>query len=252
MSWEKDRGLLLGDGLFETIRVESGAPLLLDRHMARLARSAERLAMPLDIGVVADRLRAEAQDVSEVSSMRVTVTRGPGPRGLMPPSDAKLRVVVSTAKVGPRSAGPISIAVSSVRRNAGSPTASMKTVGYLDNVLARMEVEGLADDALMMNTDDHPVCTTIGNLLVLKPGGWTTPLASLGGLLPGIVREVLLEENAIAEGEVSLEDCRRYPLARSNSLVGVQALSIDGGVSPDTRAAEELTRVLAAAERREQ
>ncbi|HYC68073.1 aminotransferase class IV, partial [Brevundimonas sp.] len=80
-----DRGLLLGDGVFETLRVEAGAPCRLERHLARLRAGAALLdlAVPLDDGAIAAAMAAllEAHGLA-AASLRLTLTRGSGPRGL--------------------------------------------------------------------------------------------------------------------------------------------------------------------------
>ena len=85
-----DRGLLLGDGLFETLRVSGGRPLRLDRHLARLRAGAEILGLPvpLDDAEFAAAMAAllARRGLSE-ASLRLTLTRGPAPRGLLPPAE---------------------------------------------------------------------------------------------------------------------------------------------------------------------
>lgn len=247
-----DRGFLLGDGVFETLRAEGGRPLLLERHLARLKRSAAIIGLDFD-PATAERRVADALDNISTgpASVRLTLSRGSGPRGLLPPRLASPLTIAQAAKAGPRSINPVKAAFSSIRRNAGSPTGSLKTLGYLDNILARMEVEPDAEEAIMLNTDGYPACTSIGNILVKTKEGWVTPPASLGGILPGIVREVLLEKGAISEAEVTQHDLQTLPLARTNSLIGVQPMVLDYGAPAEEAEVASLTAVLEEAESQE-
>lgn len=246
----QDRGFLLGDGLFETLRVRDGKPLLLARHLRRMAKAAERLKLPLcreDIAVWAKTAAAGCPS----ASLRITVTRGPGPRGLLPPSDPQPTVLISTHDNGPRNPSTAKVIISSVHRNAKSPTSQMKVLSYMDQVLARQEAQAAgAGDAIMLSTTGEAASTSMANLLALSPDGWITPPLS-AGILPGIVREVLLERGAVQEQSISPADLQRWPLARSNSLLGVEPLTLEGGAAADMAEAQRLTAVLEQAESEE-
>ena len=86
-----DRGFTLGDGIFETMRAQAGRIHCLDAHLERLRRSAERLRIPLPLGfselpgALTNTLVANNLDSGD-AALRLTLTRGPGPRGLPPPA----------------------------------------------------------------------------------------------------------------------------------------------------------------------
>ncbi|NRA30440.1 MAG: aminotransferase class IV [Parvularculaceae bacterium] len=247
-----DRGFLLGDGIFETLRVESGTPLLSERHLRRLARAADVLGFIPPLERVREAVAEALRPCSEgAHSMRITVTRGPGPRGLLPPAEPVPTVLVTVAEAGPRSTRLVTASLASIRRNAASPSTQIKSLGYLDNILARQQAEEGCDDVIMLNTDDFVACTSIGNIFALTPQGWVTPAVHLGGILPGIVREVLLERGPVREAELTSDDLSQYPLARSNSLMGVQPMRVVGGAVPDETAVGRLTEVLEEVERLE-
>ena len=253
IAWN-DRGVMLGDGLFETLRIENARPLLFARHLKRLQTSGDKLGLKIPMQQVKN--AAEQAIVAEnvtSGSLRITVTRGPGPRGLVPPAKPQPTVFATVTPVGPRPSADaiVNASVSTIRRNAGSPTGAMKTLSYLDNVLARQEAESGCDDVIMMNTNGFPACTSIANILVLMDKGWMTPALDLGGVLPGIIREVLIEKAAVQEKELTLADLQKYPLARCNSLVGVQPLQLLGGPMPDLEAIRKLRAALEATERGE-
>jgi len=247
-----DRGLLLGDGVFETIRVEQGRPLLFERHLRRLSNATETLGFAAPIKEVRSKVRAALAESSDgFHSLRMTVTRGVGPRGLLPPDNPQPTVLVSMSPAGARPNAVVHASLSGVRRNAASPSTQIKSLAYLDNILARQQAAPGCEDVIMLNTDGFPACTSIGNMLALTNQGWVTPAFEIGGILPGIVREVLIEKGHVRETRLTLAEARRLPLARSNSLVGVQPLKLVDGCDPALSAIEQLTKALQAAERSE-
>lgn len=253
MIGEQDRGFLLGDGVFDTMRVEDGRGLLHRRHSRRLMAALKAVGLSVDAArIEAEQTEAMASLGRETGSLRTTISRGEGPRGLLPPDDPMPTISVSAAPVGPRSIDAVSAVVSRIARNEGSPLSRIKSLSYQDQVLVALEARAAgAADAVMLNNRGEAACTSMANLLALTDEGWVTPPLS-AGVLPGIVREVLIEERAVTEATVGIEDLHALPLARSNSLVGVQPLALKGGAAPDKGAVKVLTEALGRAERREQ
>jgi branched-chain amino acid aminotransferase len=245
-----DRGFNLGDGLFETMRCEGGRLLLLERHLARLSSAAEIISLPIDWALVRASLALACDGFPDAAaSVRLTISRGTGPRGLLPPANARPVVVVTAAPAQPRSGGRIAAIVAKVRRNQHSPLSRMKSMSYQDQVLARMEAAAAgAEDAIMLNGEGAPASTSCANLFALVGGSWRTPPVKTG-LLPGIMRGVLLEKGAVEERPLSLDEVLRAPLARTNSLVGAEPLTLEGGAAPAEAETRRLTEILAAAER---
>ncbi len=186
-----DRGLLLGDGVFETIAVRNGVARRLPAHLARLRLGAAVLDIPLPqtdehLGaLVHDTLTANALTEAVI---RVTLTRGPGGRGIVAPPEPKPTLMISVA---PKPALPEParvIIAQDTRRNEFSPLAQIKSLNYLDNVIARQEaVAQNADDALLLNTAGRVAESTVANIFVLVNGGLITPPISEGAL-PGVMR----------------------------------------------------------------
>ena len=236
----RDRGLLLGDGLFETLLCRSGRPLDLAPHFQRLAEGARRLGIPLAMTedetarAIAALLDAEAL-TDGTAALRITLTRGPGARGLLPPRDGDPTVMISAeawSRPGPAAAAVIA---AGVRRNEHSPCASLKTLNYLDNVVARREAEERgADEALMLNTAGRLCCGSASNLfLVLDDRLATPPLAD--GALPGITRAAILERAPHLGIAVEERPLPAQALASArglfvtNSLIGLRCVtSVDG------------------------
>ncbi|GGY55475.1 aminotransferase class IV [Parvularcula lutaonensis] len=245
-----DRGFLLGDGLFSTLRVEGGRALLLSRHLDRLDQSGAILELPVDRHAIEADIAAAIEAHGDApGSMRITLSRGTGPRGLLPPPGPSVRRVITIAPAGPRRCEPVSAIVSTHRRNDFSPLSRMKSLSYQDQVLARMEAAGKgASDAVMLNTRSEPASTSMANLLARTKNGWVTPPVC-AGILPGIVRAVLLEAREVTEAAISQADLASLPLARTNSLVGVEPLALQGGALPDIEGVRRLTQALEAAEK---
>lgn len=247
----QERGLLLGDGLFETLRIESGKPLLLKRHLKRMEGAAAALGFHPDWTALEDTARKAAAD-SETASMRITVFRGSGPRGLLPPKPPEHRTLISVSPSGPRQPVLRSVIIADTRRNEGSPLSRMKCVSYADQVIARMEADAVGcDDAIMLNNKDEPASTSCANLLVKTAAGWVTPPVEVG-LLPGIVREVLIDKGVVAEATLTLVEIRTHQILRTNSLIGVEPLQLEGGPVAEPPDYAALTETLIAAEKSEE
>lgn len=195
-----DRGLLLADGLFETISVFGGTPFRLGYHLDRLAAGARTLGFAID-RTAAERavaaLVARAQDGRGV--VRVTVTRGSGPRGLAPPPSPRPTTFAALAPWTPAiAATPVRLATLVTRRNETSPLSRLKPLAYLDSVLGMAEARAAgADDGLFLNTRGAVATTTMANVFAVTDGEIVTP-AIEDGVLAGTIRALLLERGAIA------------------------------------------------------
>lgn len=215
-----DRGLLLGDGLFETLPVFGNRPFRLDAHLDRLAASAERIGLPVE----RDRWAATVSFLAEAAdpaggTIRLTVTRGPGPRGLKAPPAPRPTVIGSLAPWSPSLVfAPVRLATVSIRRNDRSPTATMKTLGYLDAILGLAEAEAAgAIDALFLNTADRVACTSMANLFAVFADHVATPPVA-AGILPGIARALLIEAGSIAGRPVAERDLAPADLDGAEAL----------------------------------
>ena len=128
-----DRGLLLADGLFETLRAYRGHVFKLEEHLQRMAqrrRGARHPAAARPAGI-ADAVR-ETLDANQLSAadaaIRITLTRGPGQRGLLPPEDPRPTLIMSAAPYQPPPSmdGFIAITAKRARRNEKSLTARIR------------------------------------------------------------------------------------------------------------------------------
>lgn len=220
-----ERGVLLGDGLFETVAVLNGRPLSLAAHVARLQAGAGVLGMPMPADAlvleIAVRAVAEIESVHE-GSARITLLRGPAPRGVLPPARPQPTLLVSVA------AGPLglnqpltAIVATTTRRNERSPLAGIKSTNYLDAILARAEAAHAgADEAIMLNTRDGVAEATAANVFCVIGGAIMTPPIR-DGALPGIMRGRVLAIEEVVERTLSVAD-----LARADELFLTSSLSI--------------------------
>ncbi len=196
-----DRGLLLGDGVFETLLLVDGQPAFFDAHLDRLRAAAA--ALGIDAAIEAITLLRVVQELAihnaaanGLGSCRITLTRGAGPRGLTFDQCAVSATLLITvaAYEKPEQAGILRLIVSAHRRNEHNLTSRLKTLNYLDNILARQEAvaEG-ADEAVMLNAAGRVACASAANIFLVARDGVITPPV-FEGALPGIVRGLLLAE----------------------------------------------------------
>jgi branched-chain amino acid aminotransferase len=197
-----DRGFLLGDGVFETVRVEGGVVRDAAAHLARLRIGLALLDLadaPCDEALLAAVIETARRNRLDPAVVRVTVTRGAAAtRGLLPPAlPAAPTVVVQAFPLSPAppGGGPaaiVAVLASTTRRNEHSPLSRIKSTNYLDMILARIEAARRgADDALVLNTAGRLACATTANVFVVKGDRLLTP-PTAEGALPGITRARLL------------------------------------------------------------
>jgi 4-amino-4-deoxychorismate lyase len=233
-----DRGLLYGDGLFETIAVTSGAPRFLDWHFERLERGARALGFPPP-----DRplLRSEVEGAGLPARgvVKIVLTRGPGARGYRPPRQpAPTRIILLL----PWPAGAESAARAGLRlgwcrtrlsRNAA--LAGIKHLNRLEQVLARAEWDdGVMDEGLMQDDRGHVISATQANLFVRIDDAWVTPKLDECGV-EGVMRRAFREWSAargepVAERRLTADEVRAArSLAVTNALIGARPVaSLDG------------------------
>lgn len=226
-----DRGLLLGDGLFETMAAQDGAVADLPRHFARLSAGAVflRLPVPLSLTALDAACRAvlAANDLAE-AALRLTITRGPGPRGLLPPAKPAPTMLITAAPLPPPG-GPMKLITASIRRDETSPLSRIKTLCYLPGVLARIEAaERGADDALLLNSRGFAAETSAANLFVKRGGYWFTPPVD-DGALPGIRRAKLLAAGRVREASLTpAELAQAEAIFAGNVLFLRPVVALDG------------------------
>lgn len=188
-----DHSVTVGDGVFETVKIDRGTPFALSRHHRRLVRSAAGLGLPaIDLGRVDAGIKAVLDGpVIDFGRLRYTVTGGIGPLG----SDRDDSALTYIVLAGPQARPPASARLTVVpwTRNERSAVAGLKTTSYAENVvaLARAAERG-AIEAVFGNTRGELCECTGSNVFVVIGGEVLTPPAD-SGLLPGITRELVIE-----------------------------------------------------------
>ncbi|MEM1114519.1 MAG: aminodeoxychorismate lyase [Pseudomonadota bacterium] len=229
-----DRGLEFGDGLFETLLSMHGQVPLLESHFERLKQGLHRLGFPDCAERARQCLQAAlpALSNSAFTAIRLTVTRGSGPRGYVPPDPCEPRIIISSTDVARNAAVPLpqlSVVPAPLALANQPALAGIKHLNRLEQVLAarHARAEG-ADDALMLNERGEPVCMASSNLFAVVAGTILTPPLATAGIA-GTRRRALIERWAPDLG-LAVEE-RFFSLGTlnvasevfcSNSLVGLR------------------------------
>jgi len=188
-----DHGLLVGDGVFETLRVYGGVPFAWRRHYERLVHSATGLGLPTPDSAT---LRAAADAVLSANGvaearLRITVTGGPSPLG-SERGDAEPTVVVAASAARPWAPSERVVTVPWPRNERGA-TAGLKTISYAENVRALAYAhENDATEAIFLNTRGELCEATGSNVFTVTKGVVRTPPGDSGCLL-GVTRALVLE-----------------------------------------------------------
>jgi 4-amino-4-deoxychorismate lyase len=228
-----DRGLHYGDGLFETIAIRRGVARFLDRHLARLVHGCRRLAIEEPdtrlIEAEIDVLKGPRQK----GTIKVIVTRGPGPRGYAPPENSRTTRLVGFAESEdfPGKDPPSGVSVIFCRTPASiNPAlAGLKTLNRLENVLARSELTShAADEGLMCDSDLRVIGGTMSNVFMVREGMLVTPSLERSGVR-GVMRSAVIDAARGAGIPVVETNISTSELARADEVFITNALT---GIRP--------------------
>ncbi|MCI5043581.1 MAG: aminotransferase class IV [Aquisalinus sp.] len=237
----RDRGFLLGDGVFETILMRRGKPVFLVEHLERFRRAAEFFDIPLrytdeDIENTIQKVLLSSEVDSQDCACRITLTRGLGQRGLIPPEKCKVEptLLITISKIPPVAGEELKLSLSDVCRNEGSPSSRYKTIAYTDNILARQKAlrEG-ADDAVLCNNRGEIACATAANIFLILSGRKLVTPRCEAGILSGITRGVVLDTatsvfDETSEVVLTPADLSEGYILLTNSLIGIQSAHMFG------------------------
>ncbi|CAN5679964.1 branched-chain-amino-acid transaminase [soil metagenome] len=214
-----DHGLLYGDGIFEGIRFYNGRVFRLDEHLDRLWDSARSICLEIPISreeMTEALLETIRQNGLKDGYIRQIVTRGVGNLGLNPVQCKRPSIIIIAATIAlyPEEMyrnGLTIVTCATRRMNAAALNPAVKSLNYLNNVMARIEANlAGADEALMLNDAGNVAECTADNVFVIKKGQIFTPPISAGALR-GITRAVAFEiadelEIPIRETDITRHD----------------------------------------------
>lgn len=228
-----DRGLAYGDGLFETVRVVAGRPVLADWHWARLLQGCERLGIPPQRfwrAALDDFLSGRGDGI-----VRLQVTRGSGGRGYLPP-DTVLPTTIMSWHALPDY--PAAYAEDGIRAASGAlhlacqpALAGLKHLNRLEQVLLRQALAGQGGcaEAVVCDSEGRLVEGVFSNLFLVRDGVLMTPLLARCGVA-GVLREALLDAVADHGLPVCVDDFTVADLEQAdeaffcNSVYGIWPL----------------------------
>ena len=203
-----DHGFTVGDGVFETLKVVTGVPFAMRRHLERLVRSAAAMGAALpDIDHVRDAAMqvvvANAIECGDLARLRITWTSGAAPLG-SDRADAPPTLVIAMMRQSPWSPTTTAITIPLVR-NPHSLIAGAKSTSYGENVVALMRAHAAGASEAILGTVDGRLCEGTGtNVVLVVDGEPLTPTLD-SGCLAGITRELAIEWLGVREADLPLE-----------------------------------------------
>ena len=238
-----DHGLLYGDGVFEGIRVYGGRIFRVDQHVSRLFDSAAAIRLPILMTpeqiIEAMHQTLKANNMSD-GYIRLVVTRGVGNLGLDPFKCSKSRVfmIADTIRLYSQELydngiGVITASTPRINSNALSPR--IKSLNYLNNILAKIEaIDAGVPEAIMLNAQGLVAEATADNVFIVRDGAVITPPV-YAGILAGITRNTVIGLARAAGLPVVERELGRYDLYTAHEcfLTGTAAevigvIKIDG------------------------
>lgn len=215
-----DHGLLYGDGVFEGIRFYNGRVFRLEEHMARLFDSAK--AICLDVGleraeITEALLETIRQNNLRDGYVRLVVTRGCGDLGLNPSLCPRATVFIIASKITlyppDKYENGLHVVTCATRRIPhGALSPMVKSLNYLNNVLAKIEAQQAgAGEGLMLNEQGYVAECTGDNIFTVKNGRIFTPPIS-SGALAGVTRAVVFEIASELGIPISEPEMTRYDI----------------------------------------
>jgi len=215
-----DHGLLYGDGVFEGIRAYNGKIFTLDEHLDRLYDSATAISLkiPITKAEMAEAIKQtmKANNLTD-SYIRLVVTRGIGKLGLDPNKCATPQIIIITDTIELYSKalyerGLDIVTVTTIRNHFSALDPKIKSLNYLNNILAKIEsIQAGAGEALMLNKDGYVAECAGDNVFIFKNNILRTPPSS-AGILVGITRNVVMKLATEMGLQVKEELMTRYDL----------------------------------------
>ncbi|MFN7093756.1 MAG: aminotransferase class IV [Burkholderiales bacterium] len=236
-----DRGFLLGDGVFTTLKAVQGKLIHLDKHIKRLNEHASLIGLflVLDsavIGEVCKNLLQQNSLEGETAVIRITVTRGISDRGIkIPPQELqKPTLLIKAMPYHDTLNSAVKLCTTLVVRNEKSMLSQIKSLNYLESIIARNEADMKNyDDGIMFNSKGYITECSTSNIffLTLSQEMITPPITD--GVLPGIVRGEVISickqlGIKIREESFSLTEIEENFIAGfiTNSAIGIREIEL--------------------------
>jgi len=196
-----DHGLLYGDGVFEGLRSYGGKVFRLQQHLQRLYESAKAIWLTIPISI--DEMAQAVNDTLKVNNLvdayiRLVVTRGAGSLGLDPNRTSDPQVIIIADKITMYPAefyekGLSIITASTIRNHPAALSPRVKSLNYLNNILAKIEgLQAGCIEALMLNSKGEVAECTGDNIFLVRRKELLTP-PNDAGILEGVTREAVIE-----------------------------------------------------------
>jgi 4-amino-4-deoxychorismate lyase len=248
-----DRGLSYGDGVFRTLRIVAGRPRWWPDHLARLRTDCDRLGLDCpDAATLAADLAALAP-LPDQGVLRLTVTRGEGPRGyrLPRPQDCTRIMACWAAPASPLPDTDLAVRMCDLRLSTQPALAGVKHLNRLENVLARAEWDDPAiGEGVLLDQSERVVSGVMSNLFIWRGQRLQTPRLDRCGVA-GVARARLMALAAAAGfvveeadfGLPELLDAEEVML--TNSLIGLRRVGrLDRRTWPEAKVSRRLAEML--------
>lgn len=230
-----DNGFLFGYGVFGATRIYNGTVFRLESHLSRLQKSCARLGIIVNVL----ELRTPALETIRANNLedglvRITISAGEGNLIPNPRSCASPTILITAAPyntpVAEMYEKGYKAVVSAIRRHSDAPASEMKTLNYIESMLARQEARMAGyDDALLLNEKGYLSESSSGNVFIVKDKVLKTPPEN-SGFISGVVREVVLQiaselDIKSVETDIGLEDLYKADEAfLTNSVLEIMPL----------------------------
>ena len=233
-----NRGLDFGDGVFETVLIVQGQPIYFDLHIQRLERGLLALGIPNCVSLVKAQVASilNSESFSRLVVMRLTITRGEGPRGYAPLEGSTPRIIITCSYLSDdqhkNNALPGHLSMAEMRWGCQPQLAGLKHLNRLEQVVAAAEkAKAGVDEVVMAGQNGDIISVSSGNIFLYVGGGLITPSLSECGV-QGTRRQLILETLAPALGistkvthvsEAQLEQADE--VFYCNAVIGVRSVA---------------------------
>ena len=231
-----DRGLLLGDGVFDTMLYQNNELTYYNDHYKRLKTAAKLLSFNFNLtneqlkNIITNLIKKNNFQNKQIA-IRTNITRGVSKRGLDFDKSHKVGIYIKLNLI-PKSLfmKSIKLGIANIRRNNTSPISQNKTLNYLDNVIEKNRAaKNDYEDAIFLNINEKVSCTTTSNIFyVQKNKIYTPPLKD--GVLNGVMREQFLKKKIATTQTTSLNNLLKSDyIFLTNSVFGIRPVKTISG-----------------------